>query len=163
MRKILLWIFSAFLFTTLPAFAQHGGHASGGGRGFSGGHQVHSEVRSGGARGYRGEGRETAHYGYHYSQGSGRAYWHGGRFDRDYFVGHWGVGNRFYFGRCNWWGPRFGVGSYFWYNGAYFTIIDPVPAYWYDDEVYVDWVDDYGYVLINPTFPGVYYHVGVRF
>ena len=37
------------------------------------------------------------------------------------------------------------------------------PYDWYDDEVYVEYVDGYGYALINPVFPGVYYHVGVRF
>jgi len=164
MRKFLFWILSAFLFVSLPALAQRngGGHAQARGNGHA--VEQHAAPARGEAHTEGRGARDTAHAQYHYSQGgSARAYWRGGRFDHNYFVGHWGSGNRFYWGSCNWYGPRFGVGSWFWFNGAGFEIIDPIPPYWYDGEVYVEYVDGYGYVLVNPTFPGVYYHVGVRF
>src|SRR5208282_6666360 len=53
MRKILFWLFSMFLFVTLPAFAQHGGGGrgnGGGNRGGNGGHQA-SQPHNGGRRG----------------------------------------------------------------------------------------------------------------
>ena len=180
--KSLWMLFATLLFATLPAVAQHGGGHASGGHSY-GGHAAApqhesrpaaapAQNRGGAARGEQhaeqhgnpGYRVETPHERYHYAGGgAARNYWHGGRYDHEYFVGHWGGYNRFYWGNCNWYGPRFGVGSYFWFNGGYFTIIDPVPPFWYDEEVYVDWVDGYGYVLINPMFPGVYYHVGVRF
>jgi hypothetical protein len=181
MRKTLLMLAAAFLFAVSPAFAQHGGGHASGGHGFGGGsHAVsHESHNSGTARnasnashGTREQGgyvehhdvAGAAHAGYHYSGGGyARNYWHGGRYDHEYFAAHWGYGNRFYMGHCNWWGPRFGVGSYFWFGGGYWTIINPIPVDWYDDEVYVDYVDGWGYVLINPLYPHIYYQVGVRF
>lgn len=177
MRKIMFWLFSMFLFVTLPAFAQRGNHGGGNHGGNGGGHAAHGGgqhsggQRGGGeARGQRGEphGQRGEARGERRERGRGergeaRGHFDGRRFDHDYFRGHWGDGNRFYWGRCNWWGPRFYVGSYFWFNDAYWTIVDPIPYDWYDDEVYVDWVDGYGYVLVNPLYPGVYFHVGVRF
>lgn len=100
--------------------------------------------------------------GYHWGRGNPRGHWDGRHFDHDYFVGHWGYGHSFYWGHCNWYGQRFYPGSYFWYGGAYFVIVDEIPPYWYDDEVYVDFVDD-GYWLINPQYPGVRFSVNVRF
>jgi hypothetical protein len=172
MRKTMYLLLASLLFLTLPALAQHGhasgGHGSYGGssHGFSGSHAA-AHGGSAPAKGGYTEHHDVAngpHAGYHYSGGgAARNYYRGGRYDHEYFNAHWGAGNRFYWGHCNWWGPRFGVGSYFWFGGGYWTIVDPIPYDWYDDEVYVDYVDGYGYVLINPTFPGVYYHVGVRF
>lgn len=186
MRKTMYWLFSMILFAALPAFAQHGGgHASGGGHGYSGhassGGHAQAAPRSGGTRNvqnnhtnvqnnrtvinnhttvvnnYRGGG-----YG-GFRSGEARGYWRGGRFDHEYFGAHWGGYNRFYFGNCVWFGgPRWGIGSYFWFNGAYFSIVDPVPYGWYDDEVYVDDIDGV-YYLVNPSFPGVLIRVGVRF
>lgn len=159
MRKILFWLFSMFLFLTLPALAQHnrggggghngGGHSSGGNH--NGGERQHNNVQRG-----RRENRR------HEARGERRNHWDGRRFDRDYFRGHWGDGNRFYWGRCNWWGPRFYVGSYFRYNDVYFVILEPVPDYWYDDVVYVDEIGN-EYVLVNPLHPGVYFRLDVRF
>jgi hypothetical protein len=180
MRKTLLMLAAAFLFAVSPAFAQHGGGHAGGGHGFGGGSHAasHESHNSGTARnasnashgtregGYTERHNVTGapHAGYHYSGGGyARNYYHGGRYDHEYFSAHWGYGNRFYMAHCNWWGPRFGVGSYFWFGGGYWTIIEPIPPYWYDDEVYVDYVDGYGYALVNPVYPGVYFHVGVRF
>ncbi len=98
-----------------------------------------------------------------FRSGEARGYWRGGRFDHAYFGSHWGGYNRFYFGNCVWFGgPRWGIGSYFWFNGAYFSIVEPVPFGWYDDEVYVDDIDGV-YYLVNPSYPGVYIRVGVRF
>jgi hypothetical protein len=172
MRKIMFWLFSMFLFITLPVFAQHGGGhggggshgggshgggSHGGGGGYHGGGGSHGGGHQGGQRGGESHGQRGG------SRGEARGHFNGGRFDHEYFRGHWGDGNRFYWGRCNWWGPRFYVGSYFWFNDAYWTIVDPIPYDWYDDEVYVEWVDGYGYVLVNPNYSGVYYRVGVRF
>lgn len=177
MRKSFLMLFATLLFAALPAFAQHGnhggGHSSGGGRA-TGGHESHNSGTarnaSNSSHGSRGEQREhhdlsnQRHEGYHFNRGgSARGNWRGDRYDHDYFRSHWGAEHRFYWGHCNWWGPRFVVGSYFWYGGGYWVIVDEIPYDWYDDEVYVEYVDGYGYALINPTFPGVYYHVGVRF
>jgi len=163
MRKMFLWLFSAVLFLTLPALAQHGGHASGGSHGFGGGRgdahatqHAQAPVAHGGAR------AALPHSGYHYSTGGARAAWRGGRFDHEFFVGHWGAYHPFYWGACNWWGPRFYPGSYFWFGGAYFVIVDPIPDYWYDDQVYVDEYDG-GYWLVNPLYPGVRFAVTVRF
>jgi hypothetical protein len=197
MRKTLFWLFSMFLFVTLPAFAQHNNGGGGGshGGGFGGGHssvgsgshssgggaahsttkgqgQTHGTTRNApngsyrGGNGYRGNGYHGNGYnrgGYGRGYGNAREHFNGGRYDREYFGSHWGGYNRFYWGGCNWWGPRFGVGSWFWFGGGYWTIIEPIPYWWYDDEVYVDWVDGYGYALIDPLYPGVYFRLGVRF
>ena len=174
--KSLWMLFATLLFAITPAVAQHGGHASGGHASF-GGHETHGvQQRGNGERanaGVRQRGNEPVerhdlrnqpHAGYHYDRGGpARNYWRGDRYDHDYFRSHWGYDHRFYWGHCNWWGPRFAVGSYFWYGGGYWIIVDEIPYDWYDDEVYVEYVDGYGYALINPVFPGVYYHVGVRF
>jgi|SRR5271157_720720 len=177
MRKTFLMLFATLLFAALPAFAQHhgggGSHGGSGGRA-SGSHESHNSGTarnaSNASHGSRGEQREhhdlanQPHQGYHYSGGgAARNYWRGDRYDHDYFRSHWGADHRFYWGHCNWVGPRFVVGSYFWYGGGYWVIVDEIPYDWYDDEVYVEYEDGYGYALINPTFPGVYYHVGVRF
>lgn len=153
------FLLALILFLAVPfALAQHGGHGghAGGHAGFSGGHaQVHSapvEHRGGAGYSYA---RGDVH-------GGARAHWNGGRFEDHYFVSHWGASNRFYWGGCTWYGPRFFPGSYFWYNGAYFVIVDQVPDYWGDEEVYVDYSDG-GYYLINPLFPGVRYGISVRF
>jgi hypothetical protein len=173
MRKTMFWLLSTFLFLALPALAQHpgggGGHSGGGHSGGSHGGSAHASAphggggHSGGQRSGRGNAqREVPHQGYHYAQGNARDHWRGGRFDRDYFVGHWGYGNRFWWGRCNWWGRPYWVGSYFWFNDGYFEIVDVVPVDWYDGEVYVDEYDG-GYYLMNPDFPGVRILVRVRF
>src|SRR5208282_5619866 len=158
------FLLALILFLAVPfALAQHGGghasggHASGGHAGFNGGHaQVHAPAPAV---------HEHGGAGYSYSRGDvhggARAHWNGGRFEDHYFVSHWGASNRFYWGGCTWYGPRFYPGSYFWYNGAYFTIVDQIPDYWDDGEVYVDYDD--GYWLINPMYPGVRYAVTVRF
>ena len=118
MRKTLLWMFSTLLFLTLPALAQHGGHASGGhssgGGGFHGSQshgsaqpQRGGEQRGGQARGEQREHHDLSsqrHEGYHYSGGgAARGYWRGDRYDHDYFRAHWGYDHRFYWGHCNWW------------------------------------------------------------
>jgi len=165
MRKILFWLFSMFLFLTLPALAQRnqGGGHNGGGRSSGGNH-------SGSVRGNRGGG-ERQHNNVqrgrrenrgHEARGERRNHWEGRRFDHDYFRGRWGRDHHFFWGRCVWYGPRFYVGSFFWYDGAYFVIVEPVPDYWYDDEVYVDETDS-GYVLVNPLYPGVYFRLNVQF
>lgn len=104
--------------------------------------------------------------GYNWGWGRGRDHrdhWDGRRFDRDFERDHWGRDHRFYWGQCNWYGPRFYVGSYFWYNDGYFVLVESVPDYWDEEVVYVEYVDGYGYALVNPLYPGVYYHLSVRF
>ena len=180
MRK-LLFSFIAFLMLlfTPAAFAQHGGHAGGGSHG-GGSHQA-SQPHNGGQRGggerqahneqrgeRRGGGERHEQRGEARGEARGRSeareHFNGGRFDHEYFRGHWGEGNRFYWGRCEWFGgPRFGVGSWFGFGGGYWSIVEPIPYWWYDDEVYVEWVDGYGYVLVDPNYPGVYFRVGVQF
>ena len=167
MRKILFWLFSMFLFLTLPAVAQH--NQGGGGRNNGGGHSSGGN-HGGGNRGNRGGGgrqhNNVQRGGHenrgHEARGERRNHWDGRHFDRGYFRGHWGRDHSFYWGRCNWWGPRFYVGSYFWYNDAYFVIVEPVPYDWYDGEVYVDEVDGF-YYLVNPMYPDVMIRLDVRF
>lgn len=104
--------------------------------------------------------------GYNWGWGRGRDHrdhWDGRRFDRDFERNHWGRDHRFYWGQCNWYGPRFYVGSYFWYNDGYFVLVESVPDYWDEEVVYVEYIDGYGYALVNPMYPGVYYHLSVRF
>jgi hypothetical protein len=55
--------------------------------------------------------------------------------------------------------PYLVVGLYprFQYGGYWFELVDPYPEYWgddwyYDDDVYVDYVDD-GYYLFNRRYP----------
>lgn len=174
MRKALLMLLATLLFAALPMFAQHsgGGHSGGGGGHAApgGGHAAH-----GGYAEHHGKnGKDVSkgkHSPYRYAAGGpAHNYYHGGRYDQEYFGAHWGANNRFYLAHCNWYGgdPFYGgnpffVGSWFWFGGGYWTIIDPIPEDWYDDEVYVDYVDDYGYALLNPNYPDVRFHVGVRF
>lgn len=173
--KSIWMLFATLILATLPAVAQH--HSNGGGHANTGGHETHGVQQRGngerpnaGVR-QRGNGERTEHHdvagaphaGYHYSGGGARGHFVGGRYDHEFFQSRWGADHRFFFGHCNWWGPRFGIGSYFWYDGGYWVIVDEIPYDWYDDEVYVDYVDGYGYALINPIYPGIRYHVGVRF
>jgi hypothetical protein len=158
--KSLWMLFATLLFAISPAVAQHHGGGSA--------HASSGHVESHGSAPVVHERHDVAnapHAGYHYAGGgNARAYYNGGRYDHEFFSAHWGYNNRFYLAHCNWYGgPRFGVGSWFWFGGGYWVIVDEIPYDWYDDEVYVDYVDGYGYALLNPTFPGVYYHVGVRF
>ena len=93
-----------------------------------------------------------------------RDHWDGRRFDRDYWNEHWGEGHRFYWNHCRWYGPRWYPGSYFWYNGVYFVIVDEIPAPWYGDPVYVVYDEFCGcYYVVDPFYPGVRIHVDIRF
>lgn len=91
-----------------------------------------------------------------------RQHWDGRRFDSPFFETHWGYRHRWYWNRCEWYGPRYAVGSYFWWDGVYFVIVQPVPVYWYDDPVTVIYVDD-GYYIVDPVRPGVRIAVNIRF
>ena len=110
--------------------------------------------------------RDNDRRGYHWSdrREDFRSHWNGRRFDDDFFAAHWGYGHHFRWGHCGWYGPRFYVGSYFWYNGIYFEVIDPIPPYWYDDDVAViyDPMCDCYYV-VNDRYPDVRIHIGIRF
>ncbi len=91
-----------------------------------------------------------------------RRHYDGRHFDHAYFRGHWGRYHPFFWGNVWWYGPRCYPNSWFWYDGAYFTILEPIPDPWCYDEVYVDEYNG-DYVLVNPVYPGVYFRLGVRF
>lgn len=96
--------------------------------------------------------------------GSQRAqrHWDGNRFDRDYHGRHFGYDHRFGWRGCAWYGNPFFVGSRFWWGGVWFSIMEPIPDYWYDGEVYIDEYGD-AYYIYNPAYPGVRFRVGVVF
>jgi hypothetical protein len=164
MKKFLLTLLVSLFLCLTPAFAQHG-HAGGGGGYHGGGFHAAPAQHSNPSRGEaHGAYQRGGVQGEHNDHGVARGFYRGGRFDHEFFGSHWGYGHRFWIGNCVWYGgPRWAVGSYFWFNGGYWAIVDPIDPLWYDDEVYVDWVDGYGYVLVNPYHPGVYFRVGVRF
>jgi hypothetical protein len=59
------------------------------------------------------------------------------------------------------------TGPYLFSNGGYAFIVDePVPVLWAGEPVYVDYVvvtDGYeGYVLCNPTYPGVFVRLTIQ-
>ena len=104
--------------------------------------------------------------GYHYGtpRGEFRRHWDGHRFDHEFFESHWGYRHPFYWNHCGWYGPRWVIGSYFWYDGLYFEVIDPIPPYWYDGQVVIVY-DEYCdcYYAVNDAYPGVRIHIGIRF
>jgi hypothetical protein len=188
MRKTLFSLVFGLLVFAFPAFGQgHGNH--GGNRG-NGGH----EQRGGGDRhaqsqprhDNRGRGIERDDHingrgaerefhrdrdhdrgGYHFSnhdRGEFRRHWDGRRFDHEFFESHYGYRHPFYWGHCGWYGPRWYVGSYFWYDGLYFEVIDPIPPYWYDGQVVIVYDEACDcYYAVNEAYPGVRIHIGVRF
>lgn len=81
-----------------------------------------------------------------------RDHYDGRRFDRDTFNRHWGRDHRFYWHHCRWYGPRYVRGSRFYYGGVWFVIVEPVPDYWGDGDVYIDDIDGV-YYLVNPMYP----------
>lgn len=100
--------------------------------------------------------------GYHWGSGRPREHWDGRRFDNVFFELHWGRGHRFYANHCEWYGPRWYPGSYFWYSGIYFVIVEPVPVYFYNDPVYVEYMDG-GYYLVDPVYEGSRIHIDIKF
>jgi hypothetical protein len=166
MRKALFSLVFGVFLTAAPVFAQHG-HGGGGrassGRS-SGGHaqaQPRSESRPAPARpGFNG----GSTYHPRTAAPEVRSHWNGHAFDRAYFAAHWGPAHPFYWGRAEWWGPRWYVGSRFWFGGVWFSVIDPIPSYWYNDEVTVIYDEDCGcYYAVDPVYPGVRIHIGVAF
>jgi hypothetical protein len=138
---------------SFPAYAQHKGGGSGGSKG--GTHSAGSH--NGGQRGgdHRGD-RGGYRGGYHGG-------WHGGYRIDGYRWGHgFGYAHPFGWGGVRWFGPRFVVGSRFWFGGFWFTLYDPIPVYWYDGSCYVDEIDG-AYYVVNPAYPGVHIGVGVVF
>jgi len=154
MRKLLFSFIAFLIFLTPAAFAQRGNRGNGGQRGGSE-HSFHQ-----GSSGSR-QRNEPAQHQQHFKENKGnyqfhrgneaRDRWDGRRFDHDYFRGHFGHDHDFYWGHCAWYGPRFYVGSRFWYGGAWFVIVDPVPDFWGDEAVYVDEIDGV-YYLVNPIY-----------
>ena len=180
MRKTLV-LLAIFALAAIPAFAQHGNH-NGGQRGNSGGgHEQHAQKQP--KQDNRGRGIERDDHingrhaerefhqqhetrGYHNAapRGEYARHWDGRRFDHGFFESHWGYNHRFFWGHCGWYGPRWAIGSAFWYDGLYFEIVDTIPYDWYDASVAIiyDPVCDC-YYAINPSYPGVRIHVGIRF
>ena len=155
--KKLLWIFPVLLLFLTPAFAQHGRQQGGERRGGEQRQRFDREPREHKqqVREHRDEYRE------HRDRDRGRDHdrgferrdrWDGHRFNNDYYNDHFGVGHRFYWHHCRWYGPRFFVGSRFYYGGFWFVIVDPVPDYWGDDYVYIEDIDGV-YYLVNPLYP----------
>jgi len=83
----------------------------------------------------------------------------GGHIPDDRFRAHFGHEHRFRIGR-----PVIVEGApRFQYGGYWFAIVEPWPVGWaYNDEVYVDYVDD-GYFLFSPVHPGVRISINVVF
>ena len=173
MRKTLLSLVFGLLVFAVPAFGQgHGG-------GHSGGHSNGGHAQS--APKHDNQGRAAQHpskpvekqfhstqsrEGYHTAEPRGvyAQHWDGHRFDHDFYESHWGYGHPFYWGHCGWYGPRWGIGSYFWYNGLYFTIIDTIPTDWYDGQVVIIYDESCDcYYAVNQVYPGIRIHVGIRF
>lgn len=179
MKKALFAAIFSILLFAIPASAQRRG---GGGNQ----HQQRGESRGGGSwrsqprQDNRGRGVEHNYdrrqdqrfhenqprEGYHYAapRRDFRDHWDGRRFDRDFFEAHWGYRHPFYWSHCGWYGPRFEIGSYFWYDGVYFDILEPIPSAWWNDDIVVVFDPDCGcYYVVDPLYPGVRVHVGIRF
>lgn len=157
MKKI-LFAFASLLFCLTPALAQRGhDHQREGMRDNRQFHNnQHFDRRE--PREHR-EAIQKDHDSYrgHHEE---RDRWDGRRFDRDFVQRRFGRDHRFYWYHCRWYGPRFHPGSRFWYSGAWFVIVDTIPDYWGDGEVYVEEIDG-EYYLMNPAYPGarIYVHV----
>src|ERR1700690_3254067 len=79
----------------------------------------------------------------------------GHHFDHRYFDHHYGRRHPFYFYEVYWAGEPCIVNSTFWYDGAGFVIVEPVPVSWCGGPLYIEEADDY-YVIMNPYYPGFY-------
>lgn len=166
MRKILVLMAIWFL-TALPIFAQHshggGSHAQSAPHHDEHGRAVQNQPRATERHFHTTASRE----GYHYTavnRAEFARHWNGWGFDRPFFESRWGAAHPFYWGHCGWYGPRWRVGSYFWFGGAYFSVVDTIPYEWYDDEVEVIYDQDCDcYFAVNPLYPNVRLHVGIRF
>jgi len=180
MKKTLFGLVLSILLFAVPTFAQKHGNGGGGQRG--GNHDNRGHVQSQPQPQHDNRGRGVQHEnpraeqqfhqsnpreGYHYSnepRGEFQHHWDGRRFDHDFFETHWGRNHPFYWSHVGWYGPRYRIGSYFWFNGIYFSIVEPIPPYWYDDAITVIWDEDCGcYYAVNDRYPGVRIHIGIRF
>jgi hypothetical protein len=166
MRKALFSLLFALVVFAAPAFGQgHGSH--------SGGHSAPHHDEQGRSVQHTDKSTEKSFHstntrvGYHTTVESRTVYaqhWNGHAFDHAFFEGHWGYAHPFFWGHCGWYGPRWGIGSYFWYNGLYFTIIDTIPSDWYDANVVIIYDESCDcYYAVNPVYPGIRIHVGIRF
>jgi hypothetical protein len=163
MRKALVSLVFGLILSVTPVYAQRHGGGARSNSGHSSGN-THAQVQPRG--GYHPA--PTVHpaparpgFG---SSAEARTHWDGRRFDRPYFAAHWGPAHPFFWGRVGWWGPRWAIGSRFWFGGAWFSIIDPIPYYWYNDQVTVIYDEDCGcYYAVDPVYPGVRIHIGIVF
>ena len=119
-------------------FAQH----TGGSRGVRSGRHDSPRSPSHGPRG-----------GYHGSPNV-RQHFHGGRFDHDYYVAHFGLSHPFYFGGLYWYGPAFGYESVFVFDDCGFMLLADMPGEWQPGAVYIVEVDGLYYVA-NLNMPGL--------
>jgi hypothetical protein len=78
--------------------------------------------------------------------------WDGHHFSSGYFHDHFGNGHRFGWGSVDWDGPRFSVGSSFFFGGVWFGIVQPIPVGWVGDPVYVDVGTNGDYYLYDQKF-----------
>ena len=156
--EIVMLILLGLLVSALPAHAQgrgHGGERRGNERQQPRQQQErqhNDHVRDN--RGAYGHGDHDNHYrdrarDYREPRHDGRGYIEHERWERYY-----GREHHFYWGHCRWHGRRYWQNSRFYYGSYWFMIVDVVPDYWGDDEVFIEY-DDAGYWLYNPVYPGV--------
>jgi Ni/Co efflux regulator RcnB len=157
MRKLLFSLIALLLCLTPLALAQrgHNGDAR---------PQNRHEARRSEPREHRDHVRENRreYRGDRHERNDARNHRDGRRFDHDYFRGHFGREHSFYWSHCRWYGPRFYLGSRFYYSGVWFVIVDPIPDYWGDEVIYVEDIDGV-YYIINPMYPDTRIVVDVTF
>ena len=83
-----------------------------------------------------------------------RSHWRGGRFDHDYYLGHFGVYHPFYFGNLFWYGPIFEYESVFVFDDCGFVLMADMPGEWQPAAVYIVEVNGLYYVA-NLNAPGL--------
>ena len=126
-------------------FSERGGHSA------PRGGNSHSSPR-GENHGSRGENRGSR--GDYHGSPRSREHYHNGRFDHDYYVGHFGPGHQFYFSGVYWYGPYGAYDSIFVFDDCGFVLMNNFPPYWPIGAVYIFEVDGH-YFLTSPGYPGM--------
>ena len=126
-------------------FSERGGHSA------PRGGNSHSSPR-GENHGSRGENHRSR--GDYHGSPRAREHYHNGRFDHDYYVGHFGPGHQFYFSGVYWYGPYGAYDSIFVFDDCGFVLMNNFPPYWPIGAVYIFEVDGH-YFLTSPGYPGM--------
>ena len=164
MRKLIATLLVFFVFVGISV-AQH---QQGGGQNHNQNHgsaarglQQHAQPQHGAQSGSQ-QHAQPQQWG---SQHEQRPEYRGHRSERGYrspyFHDHY-VNRGFRWNSCRWYGPRYHMGSRFWYGGLWFEIVEVVPYDWYDGEVIII-EEGPGYYLYNPRYPGIRISVVVAF